>query len=193
MTYKLTTIISGGAVGAERGAIRAAIDLDLNYGGWSWHEDNVPDIYVARSRPAVSRALQRRLNVQDSDGTLFVLRVGSKPMKFIVDACKQMRKPAKQLLLQDGHGTRIPSEVHASLLRWIDERRISILNVVGDADEEDAYDAIRWIFEERASDPVQAIADASGESMNGFDALIQLYNQSIDGNTDDEEERKHDV
>ena len=172
MKHILTAIVSGGAAGAERGALRAAVDLDLGYGGWSWPEDDVPDVYATRMRPAVSRAMQRRLNVQDSDATLFVMRHGSKEMKFIVDACRAMRKPAKTLVLSEASSTRIPSEVSDALRYWITERRISVLNVVGDGDENDTRDALCWIFDRMLPTSKIAVFDSA------IDGLIIPYMES---------------
>lgn len=179
MTHLLTAIVSGGAAGAERGALRAAVDLDLGYGGWSWPEDDVPDVYAARMRPAVSRAMQRRLNVQDSDATLFVMRRGSKEMKFIVDACKTMRKPAKTLTL----GDRIPDFVAEAVREWIRDRHISVLNVVGDSDEDATRDALVWMFETRRPyAPGEKMTDRHPNSVIAQTAerVIDDYNAAMD-------------
>lgn len=167
MNHHLTAIVSGGAAGAERGALRAAVDLDLGYGGWRWHDDEVPPVYAIRMRPARSRAWQRRLNVQDSDATLFVMRRGSKEMKFIVDACRAMRKPAKTLTL----GDRLSSDVADALRSWISERRISVLNVVGDANEDETHDALVTLFE---SHQQPTSGDKLADAVNG---LLRLSGQ----------------
>jgi hypothetical protein len=138
-------IISGAGSGTERGALRAAIDLNIDYGGWRCADDYVPGIYGNRMRLAKSRAWQRRLNVQDSDATLFIMRRGSMEIKFIVDACRTMRKPAKTLILND----RISSSVRDSMIQWIMDRRIEVLNVTGDEDEEFTRDALVDLFEDR--------------------------------------------
>lgn len=75
-------IVSSGAAGAERGALEAAIDLGLDYDGWRPEpagqfidgrmvDDRPPDIFSTRLRPTSGNpGMARRLNVQDSDGTL---------------------------------------------------------------------------------------------------------------------------
>lgn len=131
-------IISGAGEGAERGAQRAAIDLDLSYGGWYLAADEVPEIYRVRMREAPSRAMQRRLNVQDSDATLFI--VLDKEMKFSVDACKAMRRPAKTLQL--GSSGKVSPTNAAALRAWLGKRKVSVLNVVGDEGEQLVRDAL---------------------------------------------------
>jgi len=132
MIYK---IVSGGGLGAELGAMQAARELGLEIGGFLCDLDIPPMIGVTQ-RTAPSRAMQRRLNVQDSDATLFVLRHHSEPMNFIANACRSMRKPAKQILLHKGVGA---DAVIYRLSAWIEERNIGVLNVVGDASETDTY------------------------------------------------------
>ena len=172
-------IVSGGGIGAELGAMQAAKDLGLAIGGFLCEFDLPPMLGVIQ-RTAPSRAMQRRLNVQDSDGTLFVLRHDSKPMKFIVDACRAQRKPAKQILLHDSVGA---GAVIDELRAWIEKRNIGVLNVVGDASESDTYQLLHDLVEPQsmriARHPhpgfvATAITQQSGRAINGFDAVGAL-------------------
>ncbi|HKP06814.1 MAG TPA: putative molybdenum carrier protein [Microbacterium sp.] len=166
-TFKLTAIVSGGQVGADRGALDAAIALDLGYGGWApaglRAEDGViPEIYAKRMRCSSSAdyGMRTRLNVQDSDGTLLVsfdekLSGGS---AFTEKVVERARKPYLHLVLPDRGKARLPDEVRAGVREWVSDCRISVLNVAGPREskcpgiQEAVRDLLVWIFEPDAPD-----------------------------------------
>lgn len=160
MTWKLTSIVSGGQRGADRGGLDAAVALDLGWGGWAPHgwlaEDGaIPEIYRAHMRESSSPdyGVHTRLNVQDSDGTLLLsfvpeLTGGS---LYTMRCTERQRKPFLHLVLPVG--CRIPDEVGAGVRDWIAEAKISILNVAGPRESKEpglhvaARDALVWMFE----------------------------------------------
>ena len=169
---RLTAIVSGAQTGADRGGLQAAIDLGLGYGGWApqgWRAEDgtVPAVYREHMRESTSRdyGLRTRLNVQDSDGTLIIsfaeqLTGGS---AFTARAAKSQRKPCKHLVLPAKGETRIPDAVRTSLLEWIRDQRISVLNVAGPREskepgiEQAVRDALVWVFEDEM-DVTEAMA-----------------------------------
>jgi len=162
MTWRVTTIMSGGQTGADRGGLDAAIALDLEWGGWMpkgrLAEDGViPEIYAARMREAAqpSMSLRTRLNIQDSDGTLLLsfrseLDGGS---AFTAEVAERTKKPYLHLVLPDGGRSAIPTEVRDAVLEWISTAHISVLNVAGPRESKEpgiqaaVRDALVWIFE----------------------------------------------
>lgn len=151
----VTAIVSTAAPGAESGALDAAIDLGIGYGGRTWRVE-LPPIYASRMRGVDDRGMAVRLNVQDSDGTLIVSfseKLEGRT-KHAGDQCKQQRKPARHLILPAGGRTRIPDVVRSALLQWIDSCHISVLHVVGPGEEHEPgiAEATRlvlvWILED---------------------------------------------
>ena len=72
-------IISGGQTGVDRGALDAALKLDIPHGGWCPHgrlaEDGpIPDCYRLRETDSAEYAVRTELNVFDSDATLILCR-----------------------------------------------------------------------------------------------------------------------
>ena len=69
-------IVSGGQLGADRGALEAALELGLDYGGWvprgrRAEDGQVPDCFdQLREHESVEYSLRTWANVRDSDGTV---------------------------------------------------------------------------------------------------------------------------
>ena len=155
--WRLTTIVSSAAPGAARGALDAAIELDLSYGGWRTAVET-PPIYAERMRVTISPRMVARLNVQDSDGTLLVslsrsLRPGC-AAAYADDAIEAQRKPSLSLCLPIGGQSHVPEAMAAEVRAWIREEKIHVLHVAGsdESDEPGIQEATRdvliWIFED---------------------------------------------
>lgn len=176
MTWKLTAIVSGAQTGADRGGLQAAIDLDLGWGGWApagWRAEDgeIPLIYRERMKLTSSSdyGMRTRLNVQDSDGTLIIsfaekLTGGS---EFTMKTCERTNKSHLHLVLPDRGRAKIPEEVRAGVLEWIDKAHINVLNVAGPREskepglQEAVRDALVWIFED--AEIYAAVADLERE------------------------------
>ena len=70
-------VISGGQTGVDRGALDAALNLDVACGGWCpagrLAEDGpIPERYPVRELASASYAERTAQNVADSDGTLII-------------------------------------------------------------------------------------------------------------------------
>lgn len=162
MSWRLTSIVSGGQTGVDRGGLEAAMMLDLGWGGWApsgWRAEDgqIPMRYRARMRQTTSReyGMRTRLNVQDSDGTLIItftpeLTAGT---AFTEKTCIAMDKPHLHLVLPDRGNSPIPDEVGESVREWIRNAKINVLNVAGPREskepdiQEATCDALVWIFD----------------------------------------------
>lgn len=156
--WRLTTILGGAAAGAERGGLDAAIALGLEYGGWRSLGDDPPEICASRMRTTSSgnRGIARRLNVQDSDGTLILSLardlVGG--AAFVARAAESQRKNYLHIVLPAGDRSQMPEAVAGGVREWIRDGLISVLNVAGPTEDEapgiqaTTRDALVWIFED---------------------------------------------
>lgn len=158
MSWRLTTVVSSAAAGAARGALDAAVELGLAYGGWRPPGADVPPIYAERTKETVSPRMSARLNVQDSDGTLFLslsptLRPGS-IAAYADEAVEHQHRPSLSVCLPAGAGSSCPDAVAKAVRIWIREERIVVLHVAGPAEvdepgiQEATRDALVWIFED---------------------------------------------
>lgn len=171
MSSPLTTIVSDAQAGAARGALDAAIELDLDYGGWAPRGIGVPAIYRERTRWAPTVELAARLNVQDSDGTLVIsgspdLAPGT-PAAFVDTAAERQRKALLHIVLP-AHGRSELEDVRKAVVAWVVEERILVLHVSGPSEVEEpgiqqaVRDALVWIFEDEVLQPsptAQAFAE----------------------------------
>ena len=80
MNHRPLKIVSGGQTGVDRGALQAAMDLGLDWGGWAprgWHAENgtIPPHYRAKMREHASSSYKGRTlrNVLDSHATLIIV------------------------------------------------------------------------------------------------------------------------
>lgn len=156
MSWRLTTIVSAATAGAERGGLDAAIELDLGYGGWRSAGSDIPAIYAARMRETSSakEGMARRLNVQDSDGTLLVSfdRKLTGVAAFTERAAS--RRPYLHLVLPAASASQMPEAVADGVREWILEARIGVLHVSGPGEDnepgiqEATRDVLVWIFED---------------------------------------------
>lgn len=157
---RVTTIVSGAGAGAERGALEAAVDLARGYGGWApAYAPWIPAVYLERMRrSSANPKMIRRLNVQDSDGTLIVTFASELEgdLESLVAALKAQRKPAKHLHLPARGQTRVTEAVRASLREWLHKHQISVLNVGGETEDDEpgiqqaTRTALVWLLEDGA-------------------------------------------
>jgi hypothetical protein len=189
----VTAIVSTAAPGAERGALDAAIELGIGWGGWIPEgADYADEVYRAHAHWTTGdRGMAVRLNARDSDGTLVVSFAEQLTgrCKHAADLARQQRKHCQHLILPAGGRTRITDQVRAALLKWIDTHHISVLHVVGPGEEQEpgiqqaTHDALVWVFEDQpvvqqpgmptAMDVVHAVCE-HGLSAAG-DALMERY------------------
>ena len=164
--WRLTTIVSGAAPGADRGAIEAGVELRLRVQGWYTEFERrggapLPASYTENAKPTLSPRMRARLNVQDSDGTLILSVAAAVPSgaHYADEACEQQRKPSLHVVLPAGGASTIPDDVVTGVLDWLREEEIHILHVTGPTDREEpgvqqaVRDALVWIFEDEIARP----------------------------------------
>lgn len=160
MTWRLTTIVSGAAPGADRGAIEAGVELGLRVQGWhtvlELGRGTLPVPYTENAKPTLSPRMRARLNVQDSDGTLILSVAAAVPAHahYADEACEHQRKASLHVVLPAGGASTIPDEVRKGVLDWMREEKIHVLHVTGPTEREEpgvqqaVRDALVWIFED---------------------------------------------
>jgi hypothetical protein len=127
---RIEKIVSGGQTGVDRGALDAAIDLGVPYGGWCPHgrraeDGRIPARYALVETAATAYAVRTERNVRDSDGTL-VLCVGAprRGTALTCDIARRLRKPLR--VVDVTHPPPL-----ADLRMWITTSAIRVLNVAG--------------------------------------------------------------
>jgi hypothetical protein len=137
----LKKIVSGGETGVDRAALDAALGVEFPCGGWApgerMAEDGViPERYPLIPLPHGGYRQRTRLNVTDSDGTaiLFneILQGGTRLTR---NLCALLKRP---YILINAGVTRDPGEAADTILKFIGDNQIQVLNVAGPR-------ASRWI------------------------------------------------
>jgi putative molybdenum carrier protein len=99
LTNKLLKVISGGQTGVDRGALDAALALQVECGGWCpegrlAEDGTIPKRYPMMELANAGYAERTARNVADSEGTLIISNgVPLGGTRETVDRCIEMRKP----------------------------------------------------------------------------------------------------
>ncbi len=108
-------IISGGQTGVDRAALEAAIESDIEYGGWcpfgGWAEDYPTPPGILEKYPCLQATLSKspnqrtEWNVRDSDITIILLsekrRNVSSGTAFTIENAKAYSKPYEIIILEE--------------------------------------------------------------------------------------------
>jgi hypothetical protein len=129
-------IISGGQTGADQGALDYAMEKGMEAGGWCprgrvCENGIIPAKYPVEEVAEDDYNLRTKRNVQDSDGTLVIIRDGymEDGTHRTVEYCMGLSKPQFLVDLHVMSG-QLESVCHA-LINWIDHHGIEVLNVAG--------------------------------------------------------------
>ncbi len=129
----LAKIVSGGQTGVDRGALDAALAAGFACGGWCPKDRNAEDGPIPDKYPMtllVGGGYRQRtvMNVLDSDGTAILFNQSlSGGTLYTHDVCRRERKPYIVL-----DATQISeSAAAATIVRFIEEHGIQVLNVAG--------------------------------------------------------------
>lgn len=132
------TIISGGQMGADRGALDAAIELGLTHGGTcargrKTEDGMIPPRYNLKEGESADVAERSEANVRDGDVTL-LLTFGR-----LTGATRQVhefaRKHGKPCLYLDLN-IEPTDEAVRRVKAWINEHKVRTLNVAGSREAE---------------------------------------------------------
>lgn len=133
----LRKIISGGQCGADRGGLEAAKKWGLETGGqapqgWRTHYGPAPELaeFGLTEHFRAEYPYRTEQNVAKSDGTLIIASdAGSPGVELTRRICHRLKKPFFFV------GPRYsPSEID-SIVRWIEQYAIEILNIAGNRDK----------------------------------------------------------
>ena len=129
----LIKIVSGGQTGVDRGALDAALASGFACGGWCPKDRNaedgpIPDKYPMTLLAGGGYRQRTVMNVLDSDGTAILFNQSlSGGTLYTHDVCRRERKPYIVL-----DATQISeSAAAATIVRFIEEHGIQVLNVAG--------------------------------------------------------------
>lgn len=125
-------IVSGGQTGADRAALRWAMNHGFPTGGWCparrWAEDGrIPSRYPLHPTPTPAPEQRTRWNVRDSDATL-IFSIRSRltgGTLLTLDFAQELRKPV--LVVRPDRGERAALAV----LRFLGRHPITTLNIAG--------------------------------------------------------------
>lgn len=118
-------IVSGGQTGADRGGLDAAIELDIDHGGWcprgrKAEDGHIPDHYRLVETGSSDYRKRTELNVRDSNATIiFVGEVLSGGSALTETYCDKHHKHCLVVYLKTG--TPFPelmNQVHRFLEKW---------------------------------------------------------------------------
>ena len=123
-------IISGGQTGADRAALDFAIKHQIAVGGWCPKGRRAEDGIIDKRYPlsetnSRSYPIRTLKNIETSEGTLIIyLQKFDAGTGLTLKLCKKLNKPHLVVKLSE-------SANKHTLLNWINENKISVLNVAG--------------------------------------------------------------
>ena len=126
-------IISGGQTGVEQAALDAAIQWNIDYGGWipkgrKTETGQLPNKYKMKEMPTTNYSIGIEKNVDDSDGTLIISRGNlTGGSKFAEEIALRYKKPCLHIDLDKIEAFSAAQKIS----NWISDSSIDILNVTG--------------------------------------------------------------
>jgi hypothetical protein len=148
-------VVSGGQTGVDRGALDAALELNIQCGGWCPQgrlaEDGpIPEQYPMQELEGGDYRDRTRKNVVDSDGTAIIyfgeIEGGTEST---LDDCVQLAKPYQ---LIDGAGVQ-PGQAAKLIAEFVREKGVQTLNVAGpraskvEKGHKYAFDTVRMLVD----------------------------------------------
>lgn len=145
-------IVSGGQTGVDRAALDAAIECNIEVGGWcpagrKAEDGKIPGHYPLTELPGAGYRKRTLKNVQDSNGTVIIyFSELSGGTRLTVDFCIKEKKP---YVLIDADQLS-ESQASQKIIEFIAEFKVDVLNVAGSraSNEERAYPYTKAVITE---------------------------------------------
>lgn len=184
-------VVSGGQTGVDRGALDAALELNIECGGWCPQgrlaEDGpIPEHYPMQEIEGGDHRDRIRKNVLDSDGTAIIyfgeIEGGTENT---LDDCVQLAKPYQ---LINGAETQ-PGQAAKLIADFVRERGLQTLNIAGpraskvEKGHKYALDTVRMLVDQlgRKSTPAKRPGSRSGRQKPNGQGPLQAAGV-VDGN-----------
>jgi hypothetical protein len=155
-------VVSGGQTGADQAALDVAMEMGIRHGGWivkgrKTEAGTLPRKYRLKETNSIDYDQRTELNVVDSDGTVIFshgsLKGGSARTLMLA---KKHNKSCLHIDLNELS----KYEAVEIIERWIDARKIEVLNVAGSRASEDGriYEDVKDVLRSLFYPPPEAIA-----------------------------------
>jgi hypothetical protein len=135
---RVTTVISGGQTGADRGGLLAATALGIKTGGWvplGWITETGPDPGLKAFgliETGSDGYLQRtEFNVRDSDGTVLFGNSNSPGSRAMLRFARHLDKPVFQVPYNAKFSHLWMQDFIPKFRTWLLEKGVKVLNVAG--------------------------------------------------------------
>lgn len=184
----LKKIISGGQIGADQGALDAAIKYSFPHGGWiqkgrKTQLGTLPDKYELKEMTVAGFKEKIEQNVIDSDGTVII---SHGELSGGADYSRKMAKKHKRPCLHIDLNVIPPSLAPPEINTWIIDNDIEVLNVTGSRSSEDSdvHRDTHYIIE--GTILLSLVNAKSGERLTDYDRKELLDKLPISPKTVDE-------
>jgi hypothetical protein len=123
-------IVSGGQTGVDRGALDAAIALNISHGGWCprgrlAEDGRIPSRYELRETEAIEYAVRTERNVVDSCGTLLLFN--GRMQRGTLLTYRLAKKHVRPV-----HRVRLDTSLDVGQIQlWLLDHQVKVLNVAG--------------------------------------------------------------
>ncbi|MCS6988101.1 MAG: putative molybdenum carrier protein [Chloroherpetonaceae bacterium] len=140
----LKKIISGGQTGVDQAALRVALELGLDIGGWcppnrECEDGEIPDVFPlaptpeerSPNAPHIPRSLRTEWNARDGDATLVLLPdivQNDAGTNWTIECAKRYGKP---LFIVNPFSSDASTQIHD----WLSRLDITTLNVAGSSEK----------------------------------------------------------
>ena len=137
-------VISGGQTGVDRAGLDAAIELNIDHGGYApkgrkAEDGQIPAKYNMEVLKKGGYPTRTKINIESSDGTVVFCQGPPKTgTKLTVDYAKSIKKP---ILVLDLSAVIMQTAV-TMIQNWVAREKIEVLNVAGPRMSSDPYSAI---------------------------------------------------
>jgi hypothetical protein len=184
----LKKIISGGQIGADQGALDAAIKYNFPHGGWiqkgrKTQSGILPDKYKLEEMSTAGYKERIEQNVIESDGTVII---SHGDLTGGADYSMKMTKRHKRSTLHIDLKETLAFIAASKINTWIIENNIEVLNVTGSRASEDSTIFVDTLYIIEGTILLSLLKAKPGERLTDFDKKELLDKLQIPPKTVDE-------